>query len=806
MCGDRLQFPALLDLRQPVANLGGAAHVAGRPGVLTDADGRLKLEVAWPAKLTEGNHHWLVLEASAAGFATVTRQERVQGKGLLEISLGDLLLVPGGALAGRVQDVDGSPVGRARVWAVQGLTPSKGITEERRLVYGRGFVGLGQGIWSWADTDAAGSYRFESLPAGSVSVVARKSGRLCAYTPPVLVVAGGEAQAPLLALGPVAPENRIVGWVRDAAGNGLPGAEVSVFANRGPRNINATTQTRAEGAAGAFAVVVLSGQKYTLEVQLRGRARRLVVVHDVAAGTRDFVVAFTAPRRFELVLTGPGGVSLKPTGAWAFDETGAYLDLGWEEGPNGERIPLVPNQRFTLEVRAAGYLGKEVGPFEPKDVPARIEVELERAGMVRGRVVARGQPVAGAKVHSHFVDPNQAFHRFAHKLYTRLEAAGAEVTTDETGHFELPVHREGRYVLHAEAAGWARGASRDLDLSPGTISPTIQLMLHPPAAVEGQVLVVPPDDAEGQVVAATSGDGHAAVCVTDAAGRYRFEGLAPGGWQVRRCRSEDQEWLRMARTWAERGIESLPVDVQLHAGRTAAYDVDLRGEYSKIVHGRLAIDAVAAGGWRVSLWSDGTYVSGRTDADGRFQLRGATADTTLYFFGRLPEGGQLKLRQRLALVDGPNAVNVTLKTGGLELVDLLASAPPPEEDRPEGYALVWPAKGDGPAATYRFDPGADGSHRIDALPVGRAELRRRGKRQDGRRELEADCRRRDCRWRTPAGHPEVAAFAVVAPARRSGNSRSLVSRSMDAAAGSAVGAMPGHSSVVHRQNRQWHGD
>ncbi len=703
-----------------------AAHVVGRPSVVTDRDGRATLEVAWPAELTDGNHHWIVVEAAGESLTTLTRREPVQDTGVLEISLGELVLSPGGALSGSVRDVDGEPAARARVWVVQGATASSGPTEEHRRVYGEGFTGLGDGLRASAETDDLGRYRFEGVPAGRVSVVARRAGRLCTYTAPIAVPAGGEAEAPVLTLGSVPSDNLIAGHVRDESGGPIADARIAVFDDRGPRNINAKTYA-SSGSDGSFSAVVLSGARYTLEVEQHGRGRRQLLLHDIAAGTHDVVLQFRAKRLFELVVADARGRPIEPTGAWAYDERGGHLHLGWEEGQDGRRLAVVPEQEFSLTVQANGYLPARLGPFEPDEVPARVEVQLREAGVVTGRVLAAGQPLEGATVHVHWLDPRRKYHRFARDVYTRLQGArGPTAKTDPDGRFELSVHRAGRYVLHAEADAWARGESAELDLSPEMSLPGVEITLAEPAAVEGRVLTGGYASVEGRVIAATRGDGHAEVCVTDADGRFRFDGLAPGGWQVRACETDDQKWLRMARTWPDRELDALPVDVQLLPGRTSVFDVDLTGRYGAELRGRLVLDGIDCGGWRVSLWSQGPRVFTKTAADGSFSQRGATGMASLSFFGRLPAGGQLEVRQSVTVGEGPNSFYLQVPTGGVELVDLPASSSPPEQDRHEGYALVWMSTpDDAPKFTYRFDPGGDGTHRIDALPAGSVELRRR---------------------------------------------------------------------------------
>lgn len=707
-----------------------ASQVDGTPRAVADGGGHVELTVAWPAKLTEGNEHFLVVVVSGEGLTRLTHQlsvdrKIVAAKEVQTFSLGDVVLEPGGAITGVVRDSNGAALQGARIWAAAPVKPAQGQTEERRRVFGRGFTGLGAGIWSWGEADVEGRYRLSGLPAGSVCVVARHPGCLCSYTPPVTVVANHEVSAPPLILAAVPGKNLIRGWVHGDKGQPLAGASISVFANRGARNIDPQTYARSVGQDASFEAVVMSNESYTLEVKHREQRSLEVLVHDVVAGTNDLVVQFVPGKEFEVVVTGPGGVPVAAPSATARDERGNWLELASPNGKDGKLQLAAPSQKFRLWVRGPGFLAKSLGPFEPTAVPERLEVELQPEGGVTGRVLANGQPVVGARVHLHFINPRSKFFRFAHKVFTRLEGAmRTEVHTDAAGKFRLPVRRSGVYVIHATAEGHAQGESAELTLTPGATAPLVDVVLTKPAAIVGRVLTGPSTDASGQILAATRGDGHVEVCVSEAGGAYRFDGLMPGGWQVRVCRPDDQRWLQRARTWPDRSIKELPVDVRIVAGETATYDVDLRSREGAEIRGRLSIDGIACNGWRVSLWRDGEYLFTKTDGNGAFTQRGAVGETTIHFFGSLPAGGQLHVRQALTLTEGVTPIAVALETGGIDLLSLPPPAKPPEEGRPEGYALVWD-NATGPSFVYRFDADAAGNHRVAALPVGVAQLRRR---------------------------------------------------------------------------------
>ncbi|HEX6812347.1 MAG TPA: sigma-70 family RNA polymerase sigma factor [Planctomycetota bacterium] len=701
-----------------------ATNVRDRPSAVADDDGRVALEIDWPLVVTAANPSWLMLEATADRRTVLHRQERMPDARPESIALGDLVLVPGGALAGLVLDADGKPAAKVHVYLVRGATPASDAMEEQRRVTGAGFAGLESGHRT-ASTDDAGRYRFEGVPATGVSVVAVRRERLRAYTPPVEVVAGGAVEAPPLTLATVPAANVITGVVRDADGQPLAGAEVNVFGNRKPRNVNAEARA-VTTPAGAFEVAVLSGAQYSLAVKRADDRQRELVQHDVAAGSRGVELVFAPARTLEVLVTGPDGEVVTTPAIHGIDEQNIGMALRWREAQDGAQATIAPERPFSLLVSARGYQQKRTERFDPAQLPPRITVTLARAAVVAGRVLANGAAVAGAKVHAHRLDPQLAQLRFAGGLTTRLPGeATAAVTTDADGRFALPISYAGRYVVHAESAPFGRGESAVLDVAPERAPPPVELELLAAAAIDGVVLVAQGDAREGLVVGASRGDGHVEVAVTGADGAFRFTGLAAGPWQVRVCKPEDQEWLRQARTWPQRGDKpAQKADVELRPGETASHRIDLAALFPAAVDGQLRLGGATVANARISMWCDGEYRLTRTDDEGRFRLRGQAAATTLHAFVSLPSGGELQVQHALQLTAGANPVSLDAPVGAVDFTGL--SATPPAEDDPRGgYALVWTVAPPAPRYVYRFEPGPDGVHRAPTLPAGRAQLRRR---------------------------------------------------------------------------------
>jgi RNA polymerase sigma factor (sigma-70 family) len=707
-----------------------AADVESQPAAVAGADGRVEFEIAWPASLTSGNSSWLMLETECEGRVRLRRQERVGEGAEVRLALGDLILGPAGALRGEVVEADGSPARGARLRLVRAATPADGVTEEARRVFGRGLLPLGDYALRWATSDDNGRYMFDGVPVGAVSAVAFRRGRLHSYTPPVEITAFGVAAAPRLVLEPVPAANTIAGVVVGENGEALGEVEVSTFANRGPRNIDPEARTYAAPDTGAFVLPVLSGSELTVVAMARTPVERQLVQHDVAAGTAGMRLAFSVPKRVPIavVVAGADGKPAPEPNVVLLDANGIGMRSRPEHGLNGDLVLVAPSEPFSLIVSVAGYRSQRLGPFDPEQLPDRIDVELVRTDIVTGRVTAHGQAIAGATVHAHRRDDRQPFHRFAHRVYSRLgEAMPTTVHTDARGCFTLPIHAAGSYVIHAEAEGHGRGESADLAVVAGVAAEPCTIELTQPSTITGLVRVPAGMAREGQVVAATRGDGHVDVVVTDGEGRFAFAGVSPGGWQVRWCRREEQEWLLIGRTWPAREVDAMPVDIVVAPGGTAQFDIDLGEQWSALVRGHLAFNGAACSGARVALACEGDYQRTVTTGDGAFALRGVPGPTTLHLFVQRPQG-ELELRRTLDLRTGERDVAIDIVTGAVEVRGLsMATA---NIDGGFAYALAWRAAHGGCDAVYRCNGDDRGIHMADGLPIGRAVLCRYDRRTD----------------------------------------------------------------------------
>ena len=540
---------------------------------MSDASGRVRLEIPWPMDLATGNEHWAVVEASKPGWTRQYHQERLKGPELLEI--GDLQLVPGGDLVGRVVNAAGEPMANVLVSPIGEVEPASTADSESRRLYGATLPWLG--YLFHARTGADGRYRIAGVPAQRLCVAARTSRHFVALTTSFELLAGATAEAPDLVMEPVGPENLITGVVEGPEGP-QAGVWVSAFANRGARNIEPQAGPSITGEDGRFVLTVISAQTFTLEAELQNSHGFYVLEHDVQSGA-EVRLLLPEQRRMHVVVEGPDGDAIDGARLQLFEHEPSFGISTWTEPHPGGGLWLnLPAQEFRFTIKAPGFETGEVGPFGPESAQDRLVVRLERSGSLRGQVTADGAPVPNAEVHLHSPPRFHPMVKFADDLLSLWDSHYGRppgVKADAQGMFELPFTGAGRFLVHASAPGYAPGELGPFKVSEGEVLQGLEFELTRGAGLEGRILVAEGIDVVGMIVAICHADGHVRSAVVGPDGRYRFELLTPGAWQVVRGTADNQDWLRTSAQWPvyEEDAE-VPVHVTLADGETRTYDLD----------------------------------------------------------------------------------------------------------------------------------------------------------------------------------------------------------------------------------------
>jgi hypothetical protein len=653
------------------------------------------------------------LEVVARARGTVWRTYPIRGEILKpggKHSLGEIVLAPGGTLVGRVVVEAGEPVARARV--IARLPAAQPYPTERFLL-----------PWSWfgdnidvtSSSDAQGRFRLEGAPAGWAEVLASDYEHLVGRSEALEVVAGGETRVPDIVLPAAEALDRIRGRVVDAAGAAKKEVRVSLMS----ADEEAIYHSVASDAEGRFAFLGARDATYVLVAQDPG-SRLKSRVKNVRTGQAEALIVLAGVRTLAVEARDENG----PVASFRVlleDERHRGL-TGYSSHEPGLARAEIPAELFHVLVLSPLHRPERLGPFEPAGTPERLEVVLTRVGGISGVVRAGGTSIAGAEVHVHAALADATFARMALGFVSFVEPyVLGSVRSDESGRFFVPLQTSGRYRVHAASDGRGRAASAWIPFEDGQALRELQLELPSPGAIEGRLLVASGVDPRAAWIGATDGEGHVELVQCEADRRFRFDGLAPGGWQVRRVDGGQELNLRANPVcWpADEADEPPPWDVQVPAGGTARLDLDLRDEVPCTLDGRLTFNGAGPRGFQAVL----TQTRASLDGDGRFTMHVPRSGRAWLGF----HAADVSLETPLELVPGPNTWELDLPTGSVQLEDLPAVPPDPRQGRAEDwpeYALLW-TRGELRWMAL-LQENASGSARLAEVPAGTLVLRWRG--------------------------------------------------------------------------------
>jgi hypothetical protein len=463
---------------------------------VTDGAGRFSVE-----GLAPGSYDVVV---TAQGFAMLSRRGLTVASG--ERFSIELKLTGTGAAEGQVRDSAGQPVVGAQV------------------VSSNSFGGTLDGSPGEARTDTEGHYRLEGLPAGSVSITARRAGATIGVRQVVEVTEGGTAQLDFI----VEETGTVEGRVRAARGD-LPSDPLMVLAypQGGNGFVPMDFRPIAVDVTGAFQLTLQPGT-YELRVSTAegwpfGHAVSTTV--DVKGGGTvqvELLWQSDARERDEL-----RGVVLEPDGT---PSPRAFVTLLPDEGIQGPRMnaPADAQGRFSFslsEEEAAGAVrmklvarnGGRVGEVRGvKPGEQGLAVRLRPAASLRGRVVraSGGAPVKGFTLSAEPQDPRNFL--FDHATW--------EFPGDR---FELPDIPAEPVRLTVRTADGLGGMAL---VSPGSGDvPELEISVKGTAGVRGRVLAGGTEQPVPGALVLVVGDRPLDLeAAAGADGRFTLEGVSPG--------------------------------------------------------------------------------------------------------------------------------------------------------------------------------------------------------------------------------------------------------------------------------------
>ncbi|NUP94709.1 MAG: hypothetical protein HUU28_00955 [Planctomycetaceae bacterium] len=525
----------------------------------SDASGRFTLDV--PQPWTEAS--WSgELVARRAGCAT--KLLRCTLTVATTTQLGDVVLGPG-------VDVYGRAIDEKR----RGIKAKVGVAAGEHEVVDDGPTRRG-GASHFdralaVDSAEDGSFVLRGVAPGEWRLWAQGDGSRYGWTDKFTLVEGADARGLEVVVPALRDSDLITGIVLAPDGSPVPGATLAYsFATE----TMSSSTTRQADDDGRFRIVIDDDQA-PFDITAgdpQGRYSE-ATANGVKPGTLEIELRLGENAPFYLVLRGPEGEPVDDCrlalhrqlreGHWQGTTT------EWKSKGEGRFEFVAPSSRFRIEIEAKGYRKHQTEELDPPVPGSTLEITLDRTPFLRGRVLADGKPASGAKVRG-FKDVGDSLLEVNGFRCLHHAWGDAETTTKDDGTFELPYNDDTLLWIRAELSGFA--AAELGPIAPAS-SPALAFELVRGGLIEGIVILPDGKDAEGTIVGISRCDGFPRTQRAGAGGRFRFEGLTPGNWQVlHRTQEIDPDSTSSTMSTGSKPIEW---SCEVRDGRTTRFDLDL---------------------------------------------------------------------------------------------------------------------------------------------------------------------------------------------------------------------------------------
>jgi len=566
--------------------------------VRTQSDGSFEFGLSAPDGGRIANVLCLV---SRRGSASVSRREGLREDDR-ELDLGELVLLPSATISGNVRDREHGSIAGAHI-----------------------SISVVRGPKSWSGTgrsyrsEAEGAFSIDDAPTGPVKLNASTEDSRTSDAVDV-TLSEGEVRTGVELVMPVYEDpSAISGVVLDVDGTPLPKAPIAYSFMSGGGNT-------AADARGRFRLQGKDGAAFRVTASHPRDEARPVRLENVSPGRHDLVLQLTPHYPIVLLVNQPGGKPVErfsyrvDTMNGSFGQTGRTTESP-ADTPGQSRVPA-PADSFTIAITARGFAEQRVGPFDPTQPPGSIEVVLQPVPGLRGRVVDGKEPVAGARVRAHAaLAHGESMDSNGFDVVVGPCDGCAEATTWDDGAFLLYVPRAGVWHVRAEAAGRPATLSAPVEIAGGKNPSEIVIDMAPRGAIEGRVRGLNGAVLARRRIEASCGDGSISTATTDAEGRYRFDPLAPGGWQVRLVDESNRD-RGGSSTQGPDAAPPIAWDCHVQNGATTRFDIGVTEPAVLLVRIDEGNPALPASDWRISADTHGldvthVYVESRATEDVR---------------------------------------------------------------------------------------------------------------------------------------------------------------------------------------------
>ncbi len=394
------------------------------------------------------------------------------------------------------------------------------------------------------EVDANGEFAFDHLAEGIYQLEAKLEDFGTGVENAITCMGDEKVQRRELILG---TEHRLAGIVRDEEGNPVPGAMVAAARTR-PRPIFQAETVADEN--GAFEMRGLPQGGYGISVVAEGYASARM--SHVQSNRLDLEFVMRRKAGVTGRVTRPDGSPIQEytlelfrvnQGTAQYGVTNRIVHVQHDDGIY--LFPDIDRGSYVVLVRAENFGPTYSGGFYvDRDLVKDVNVQVETGGTLRGVVLdPDNKPLAGAVVTLRGRDYN-VWHQhslFGNSVGDPNNVPTVSTRTDSKGRFDLRDAFPGDHQLevsHAQYLTLYVGVYVQTD----RVSPVGDIIMRRGSSIEGVVSQQGGGAAAGASVYLTLKDENAGFfnkkIIADARGRYRFDGLQPGTYEVSAVRDD----------------------------------------------------------------------------------------------------------------------------------------------------------------------------------------------------------------------------------------------------------------------------
>ncbi len=530
-----------------------------RASAKSGGDGRATLE--FDARLFNGTPRHFSFVASHPSYATVALGATMHAGE--DAHLGDVVMQPAITLHGRVVDEHGKGIEGARV----GIGDVKFDDDDLERGHRFGMQSFGQRATTTSAAD--GVFALDGVGAGAWRLWGKSTSSRFNWSEPLEVRGDRDLYDLELVLSPIRDTDRLAGLVVDPSGAPVPGANLTFY-----------YQTQGESGStshvadqdGRFDFLIQRDTDYTIVATDPLHRWADSALEKVAPGSVALQLRLGEPLKADVAVHDADGKPIEHADLVVTrSEPSMDTDSVEESIAPGHFRIAVPNYPFELTCKSIGFRTQRLDSLMRSSLPSTIEFTLQRLPVIRGRVTADGEPVAGARVGLYpRVDSLMLVNDF---LCVVDSYTSASVSTHADGTYEIGCELAGKFIVRAEANGWAAAESDSMSAPANSVDLNFELTHG--GALEGRVVFADGRNPEGAIVGINHGDGRARTQRAGPNGRYHFEGLTPGKWQVLLRTSEVSPDSTTVSTRQGEPQHDLDWSCDVIAGKTSYFDLDV---------------------------------------------------------------------------------------------------------------------------------------------------------------------------------------------------------------------------------------